>query len=298
MMRSAVCWLLFLVGGVSADAASEVRCREPAVAGSHVLYNATFTSTGITRELNALKFLYVVAAEGDAIGSHFIGACRGDVIKWTGGGAAAFPEEFEHMADFEGAAVRATVERVTSAADYALIEALAARDMDRASKMINEDRVGINAFDKFGSSALMVAVQMRAPILAASLLNAYGPRCDVNAATATGYTALHFAVGQEQRQIVKALLRRGANPNARIVQAESGGWGPLHFACRFANLDIVRDLLEFDADPLLVGDAGENAFKVAEDAAVSYSKRKKLAAHLNAALEKRDRPEQALAGEL
>jgi hypothetical protein len=292
-------WLLFPAFAAAYDvvAAVEPRCREPAAAGSHVLYNATFSAPGVTRELNALKYLHAVVGDaGDAIGAQFDGACRGDARSW-GGSVALFPEEFEHMARWEGATVTATVARVTSATDYALIAALADKRIDAASKLINEDRVGINAFDRFGASALMVAVQMRQPILAASLLNAYGPRCDVNAATPAGYTALHFAVGQEQRQIVKALLRRGANPNAQIVQKESGGWGALHFACRFGNADIVQDLLDFDADPLLVGHAGENAFKVAEDAQVSYSTRKKLANILNAALEKRERDAaQKLAG--
>ena len=58
---------------------------------------------------------------------------------------------------------------------------------------------------------------MRQKILTASLLNAYSPRCDVNFATPTGYTALHFAVGQEDRMISKALLRRGADAGCWVV---------------------------------------------------------------------------------
>ena len=119
------------------------------------------------------------------------------------------------------------------------------------------------------------------------LLNAVDPRVEVDAATPSGYTALHFAVGSNDRNVVKALLRRGADPNAQITQAQSGGWGPLHFACRLGHLEIAKSLLDFDADPLLMGHAGENAFKVAEDAAVPYATRKKIAGLLNEAMARR-----------
>ena len=46
-------------------------------------------------------------------------------------------------------------------------------------------------------------------------------------------------------------------------------------------------MLDFDADPMLTGHAGENAFKVAEDAAVPYATRKKIAGLLNEAMARR-----------
>jgi ankyrin repeat protein len=147
--------------------------------------------------------------------------------------------------------------------------------------------VGVNARDADGVPALSIAVQLRQPVLAASLLNAVDPRVEVDAATPSGYTALHFAVGSNDRNVVKALLRRGADPNAQITQEQSGGWGPLHFACRLGHLEIAKSLLDFDADPMLTGHAGENAFKVAEDAAVPYSTRKKIAGLLNEAMARR-----------
>ena len=263
------------------------RCGAPAATGAHVLYNATFAhSTGETRELQDHFVLLHEVVGGTAIGDELAGACAGDVREW-GGRDDAFPEPFRHMSHWNGAKVVVTVKHVTSFDDFVLIETLQNRSFDLASKLINEDRVGVNAVDPHGASALVVAVQMRQKILTASLLNAYSPRCDVNFATPTGYTALHFAVGQEDRMISKALLRRGADPNAQIKQKDSGGWSALHFACRFGNLDIVQDLLDFDADPMLLGFAGETAFQVAEEAAVSYTTRKKLADLMNAALEKR-----------
>ena len=268
-------------------AAGASGCARPATFGAHVLYNATFVhgARGEARHLPPFTLLHAVAG-GDAIGARLAGACVGDVVAWSGGDEAV-PEPFRHMSHWSGARVEATVAAVTSAEDYELIALLKNRSYDLASKLINEDRVGTNAVDEHGASALVIAVQTRQKVLAASLLNAYNPSVDVDFATPSGYTALHFAVGAGDRAVAKALLRRGANPNARIAQPDSGGWGPLHFACRFGNLDLAQDLLDFDADPMLLGHAGESAFQVAEDAAVDYTTRKKLAAMLNAALDKR-----------
>ena len=258
-----------------ARAAPAQRCATPAAAGSHVLYNASLSVGGAVEHLATLRYLHAVV---DQV-SPMYGACAGDRVEWSGA-AEGFPEEFRHRSKEKGAKVLAEIAHVTSPDDYRLIDALKTRAFDRAAKLINEDRVGVNARDDNGVPALSVAIQLRQPVLAASLLNAFEPRVEVDAATPQGYTALHFAVGSNDRNVVKALLRRGADPNAQIRQPQSGGWAPLHFACRLGHLEIAKSLL-------LGGFAGENAFKVAEDAAVPYATRKKTASLLNEAMARR-----------
>ena len=256
------------------------RCEHPAGAGAHVLYSARVDMEPLTG-----RWVHAVV-DGSTVGKEMAGKCAGDAVE-LGGNAEVFPEEFRHRASEKGARVYTRIRHVTSADDFRLIDALKAREFDVAAKLVNEDHVGVNARDDHGVPALSIAVQLRQPVLAASLLNAVDPRVEVDAATPSGYTALHFAVGSNDRNVVKALLRRGADPNAQITQEQSGGWGPLHFACRLGHLEIAKSLLDFDADPMLTGHAGENAFKVAEDAAVPYATRKKIAGLLNEAMARR-----------
>ena len=262
----------------------EKRCDNPAGAGAHVLYNASVAVGDKTEHLTT-RWVHAVVDDSTQ-GKAMDGVCVGDALEFIGD-AEVFPEEFRHRSSERGAKVLAEIVHVTSADDVRLIDALKAREFDVAAKLVNEDHVGVNARDDHGVPALSIAVQLRQPVLAASLLNAVDPRVEVDAATPSGYTALHFAVGSNDRNVVKALLRRGADPNAQITQEQSGGWGPLHFACRLGHLEIAKSLLDFDADPLLTGDAGENAFKVAEDAAVPYATRKKIAGLLNEAMARR-----------
>ena len=259
------------------------RCEHPAGAGAHVLYNASVVEGD---DIEHLTTRWVHAVVDDSM-SLLHGACAGDKVDLRGD-YEVFPEELRHRSEsIKGAKVLAEIVHVTSADDFRLIDALKTREFDVAAKLVNEDHVGVNARDADGVPALSIAVQLRQPVLAASLLNAVDPRVEVDAATPSGYTALHFAVGSNDRNVVKALLRRGADPNAQITQQQSGGWGPLHFACRLGHLEIAKSLLDFDADPLLMGHAGENAFKVAEDAAVPYATRKKIAGLLNEAMARR-----------
>jgi hypothetical protein len=260
------------------------RCDNPAGAGAHVLYNAS-VAVGDDKEHLTTRWVHAVVDDSTQ-GKAMDGVCVGDALEFIGD-AEVFPEEFRHRSSERGAKVLAEIVHVTSADDVRLIDALKAREFDVAAKLVNEDHVGVNARDDHGVPALSIAVQLRQPVLAASLLNAVDPRVEVDAATPSGYTALHFAVGSNDRNVVKALLRRGADPNAQITQEQSGGWGPLHFACRLGHLEIAKSLLDFDADPLLMGNAGENAFKVAEDAAVPYATRKKIAGLLNEAMARR-----------
>ena len=64
--------------------------------------------------------------------------------------------------------------------------------------------------------ALSIAVQLRQPVLAASLLNAVDPRVEVDAARVHAL----FAVGSNDRNVVQ-------KGGARTHGEQSGGWGPL-----------------------------------------------------------------------
>ena len=62
-------------------------------------------------------------------------------------------------------------------------------------------------------------------------------------------TALHFGV--HHRDVVAALLDRGADPN---IRDEGDNAMPLHFACERNDLDTIRLLIEHGADPIGTGD--------------------------------------------
>lgn len=68
---------------------------------------------------------------------------------------------------------------------------------------------------------------------------------DVNAATADGATALHWAVYADDGELVDRLIRAGANVRA----ANQYGVTPLALACISGSVRIVDRLLEAGADP-------------------------------------------------
>lgn len=70
-------------------------------------------------------------------------------------------------------------------------------------------------------------------------------RVDVNAATADGATALHWAVYADDAEMADRLIRAGAHVRA----ANQYGVTPLALACTSGNLRIVDRLLEAGADP-------------------------------------------------
>src|SRR5262249_44763421 len=65
-----------------------------------------------------------------------------------------------------------------------------------------------------GTSALVLAAHSGQPAVALTLLD-HG--ADINDA-GSGYTALHAAVLRGNRELVVALLRKGANPNAPLTK--------------------------------------------------------------------------------
>lgn len=84
---------------------------------------------------------------------------------------------------------------------------------------------------------------------------------DVNASDKDGRTALHFAVLNNQADLVRILLENGAKTNVKEHSSETGfngwGWYPLHLALRNGNNEIVKLLVKHGADINQVMDNGQ-----------------------------------------
>ncbi|XP_041777372.1 ankyrin repeat domain-containing protein 49 [Anopheles merus] len=68
--------------------------------------------------------------------------------------------------------------------------------------------------------------------------------CVVEAIDRDGYTALHKACYNNNREMAMVLLRYGSDPNARTDM----GWTPLHSACKWNNAGCAALLLQHGAD--------------------------------------------------
>lgn len=98
---------------------------------------------------------------------------------------------------------------------------------------------------------LLIATQVNSDTPIAELLIAAS--ADVNVVDQRyGQTPLHYAVRENNREVVRLLLHSGANSNAR----SSSGDTPLQFAVAKGYPDIVELLLNSGADPELRNAAG------------------------------------------
>jgi ankyrin repeat protein len=82
---------------------------------------------------------------------------------------------------------------------------------------------------------------------------------DVNAKLPDGTSALHWAVRNDDSELVALLLRAKADTN----MADPDGVTPLSMACSNANPDIVRKLIAAGANPDLANSAGETPLMAA-----------------------------------
>lgn len=160
-----------------------------------------------------------------------------------------------------------------------LFDAIAKRDSERATKLIDSYPLAAGARNQRGVSALMLARYSNLRPVTEALLQK-NPDLDVfeaatfgratrlrellsgdaslaTARSADGGTALHFACFFAQPECAKDLIARGADVNA--VAAGFGNACPLHSAASGRNLEIVRMLLEAGAEPNRKQDHGWTA---------------------------------------
>lgn len=152
------------------------------------------------------------------------------------------------------------------------LEAVKKGDRATVDQMLDADPSLASAKDASGTSAVLLAHYYGKPEVAAALLSR-APALDVfeaatagdakrvtalveadrslaNAVAHDGYSPLGLASFFKRRDVVKALLERGAKPN---VPSRDQGFTPLHSAVATdaagSERDIVRLLLEAGADP-------------------------------------------------
>ena len=108
----------------------------------------------------------------------------------------------------------------------------------------------VKAITADGDSPALVAAQGGAPESLEIIKNLGAAKTKLDASKA-GYTPLSYAISQENKALVKALLDAGADPNAKTAS----GRAPLHEAA--SNAEIFQMLLQAKADPNITNDRGE-----------------------------------------
>jgi ankyrin repeat protein len=95
-----------------------------------------------------------------------------------------------------------------------------------------------NTPNEKGVPGLLIAIQSPSP--KSAMLLAQHPQTNVNASNQHGETALMLAAINNQLELAKVLIERGADVN-------KPGWTPLHYAATRGHREMMRLLIENDA---------------------------------------------------
>src|SRR6185436_8448927 len=132
---------------------------------------------------------------------------------------------------------------VTLGCDELLMSKETRQRIDAVKTAVTQNPSLVDAPDENGQPPLHNAVVDGYLSLQTWLLD---HRADPNARNARGETPLHLAVFSDrtpERQVIRALIRRGADPNA----GREDGSTPLHVAAGFGTEASVRALLDAGA---------------------------------------------------
>lgn len=122
------------------------------------------------------------------------------------------------------------------------------------------DPANLNAYSADGFTALHFACYFGQPE-AARVLVKKGAKVDAVANNPTHVMPLHSAASARNLAAARLLLEHGAPVNAR----QQAGWMPLHAAAQNGDRAMVDLFLTHGADPAIANDAGQTAAMVARD---------------------------------
>jgi ankyrin repeat protein len=95
-----------------------------------------------------------------------------------------------------------------------------------------------NTPNEKGVPSLLLAIQSESP--KSAMVLAKHPKCNLNSSNKVGETPLMLAAINNQLELAKVLIERGADVN-------KPGWTPLHYAATRGHRDMMRLLLENEA---------------------------------------------------
>jgi len=144
-----------------------------------------------------------------------------------------------------------------------VFEAATAGDVRRVSDLVDADRSLANAVARDGYSPLGLASFFKRRDVVKALLERGAQPSE--ASRDQGFTPLHSAVatdaGASDRDIVRLLLDAGGDPNAKSRE----GGTPLHSAAYTGDLEIAELLLAYGSDPGATDGKGSTPLDIARD---------------------------------
>jgi ankyrin repeat protein len=140
-----------------------------------------------------------------------------------------------------------------------IFEASTLGSMERLRELAR-DSSAVNARSADGFTALHFACFFSQPDAALFLIKS-GAAVDAVAANPTKVMPLHSAAAVRNLEAARLLLIRGAPANAR----QQNGWTPIHAAAQNGDRPMVELLLGHGADPKLANDEGKTPAMVARE---------------------------------
>ena len=137
-----------------------------------------------------------------------------------------------------------------------LLQAASDGDVEQIKRYIANNS-NLNAADQFGSTPLRRTIE-RPSVEAAKLLIESG-RADVNAKDRSGKTALMVAASYGYKEIVESLLAHDADVKAKDIS----DWTALHSAVQSSQVDIIEMLIKKGADVNAVAKNGQTPYTMA-----------------------------------